>query len=181
MSLLLTNNAYAVTKKFDVSCKGTHKIINHYNVVTESIFIEDLEITAFPPQEGLPKGLINGVSIIFSSDINGRYRDYYLTTAGGLKADSSGKSFSLSMNNVRLDDYLIKTYIGYLSLTSGAYTGNIKATWDNGHEYTYEWLAKCNGIQELYAFTSQKILNNKSNSLNKKSNSTIKKLLKKLY
>ena len=76
LGLLWCNVGFA--KIFNVSCEGMHKIINNYNVVTESLFVEDLEITAFPPNVGKDIGKIGRVNIIYSSDINGRYKDYFL-------------------------------------------------------------------------------------------------------
>jgi S1-C subfamily serine protease len=149
LGFLLSGNAYA--KIFNISCQGVHKIINDYNTVTESVFVEDLEIRASPPQGGHSFGHIGRVDIIFSSDYNGRYSDYM--EGLGLEVDKSFKSIKLISNNHKVDDdYLLQSFIGYLSLTSGTYTGNIKAKWNNKKDYKYEWIAKCSGVQQLYTY-----------------------------
>ena len=153
LGLLLSGNAYAAlaVKTMNITCNGTTTINGGYGGERSHAFIEDLKI-AFNNE-----GKIIGVEIIDTTDWWLRPSMHVILPGTIVDLTADLDKFEIFTKNRKKEKDTLKDFRASMSLISGTYKGSLNFINQKTkvHKFNIKWIAKCKGVNQVYAYLNK--------------------------
>lgn len=153
LGLVLSGNAHAglAVKSMNITCNGTTTLHGGFVDGRSSTFIEDLKVSFNR------EGKIVAIEIIDTTDMWLRPSTHLNVPGTLVDLTADLDKFEIFAKNRTKGENTLKKFSATMSLISGTYKGSINfiSQLTKTHKFNIKWIAKCQGVDQVYAYLNK--------------------------